>query len=370
MPENVEENVTATEDRPVVATDIFCGAGGLTHGLIGAGIQVTVGVDLDESCSYAYEHNNAPAQFLCRDVAQLTVEELAGFYPENSIRILAGCAPCKPFSTYTRNKVDHEDYELLGHFARFAEGIDPTIVSMENVPQLKKYAIYEEFLRTLRGHGYFVWEEAVYCPDYGIPQRRTRLVLLASKLGPIELIPPTHEEDARPTVRDAIGHLPPLEAGGVSPDDPLHRCHRLSAINLERIRATSEGGGWHEWSDELKLECHKKESGSTYGSVYGRMWWDQPASTMTTQCCGLGNGRFGHPEQDRAISLREAALFQSFPSDYKFFPDGASYSIDSLERHIGNAVPVRLGEVVGLTISQHLETHRDDQRTNLIEDRS
>jgi DNA (cytosine-5)-methyltransferase 1 len=370
MPENTEEAVTATEAPVPVATDIFCGVGGLTHGLISAGIQVTMGVDVDESCRYAYEHNNAGAQFLCRDVAQLSVEELAGFYPENSIRILAGCAPCKPFSTYTRNKDDHEDYELLGHFANFAEGLNPTIVSMENVPQLRKYPIYEDFLETLREHEYFVWEEPVYCPDYGVPQRRTRLVLLASKLGPIGLIAPTHDEDARPTVRDAIGHLPPLIAGGVSPDDPLHRCHRLSPLNLERIRATPEGGGWSEWPDRLKLECHKKPSGATYGSVYGRMWWDQPASTMTTQCCGLGNGRFGHPEQDRAISLREAALFQSFPADYKFFAEGAPFSIDSLERHIGNAVPVRLGEVVGLSISRHLESYRDDHNNDLTKERN
>jgi DNA (cytosine-5)-methyltransferase 1 len=364
MPPTTENSKTNAGERVPVATDIFSGVGGLTHGLIRAGIQVAAGVDVDESCRYAYEHNNAPAQFICRDVSQLTADELIAFYPENSLRILVGCAPCRPFSTYTRSKEQHEDYELLSSFRDLIEGVVPTVVSMENVPQLRKYPIYEDFLQTLNRHDYFVWQEPVYCPSYGIPQRRTRLVLLASKLGPIELIPPTHDENAPTTVRDAIGHLPPLEAGEVSPDDPLHRCHNLSSLNLRRIRATSEGGGWSSWPDELKLKCHKKPSGETYGSVYGRMWWNQPASTMTTQCCGLGNGRFGHPEQDRAISLREAALFQSFPFDYEFFPKDSFPGIDSLERHIGNAVPVKLGEVVGLSISRHLETYRERQREN------
>jgi DNA (cytosine-5)-methyltransferase 1 len=346
-------------EKVPVAVDIFCGVGGLTHGLVSAGIAVAVGVDLDESCRYAFEHNNTPARFSCDDVSQLEADELLGFYPENSLPILVGCAPCQPFSTYTRRKERNDEYELLGSFHRLIEGASPVVVSMENVPQLRKYPIYSEFLEALDESGYSVWEDTVYCPSYGIPQRRTRLVLLASKLGPIELIPPTHDEENRPTVREAIGHLPPLEAGETSDTDPLHRCHGLSETNLARIRATPEGGSWKDWSDALKLECHKKPSGKSYGSVYGRMKWDAPASTMTTQCCGLGNGRFGHPEQDRAISLREAALFQSFPADYQFFPEDDPLGIDTLERHIGNAVPVRLGEVVGLSISRHLERYRE-----------
>lgn len=345
-------------EKVPLATDIFCGVGGLTHGLMRAGIQVVAGVDSDESCRYAFEFNNAPADFLCDDVSELEADELLEYYPENALRILVGCAPCRRFSTYTRRKKRDDEYALLRSFAYLIDGVEADIVSMENVLQLRKYPIYEEFLNTLRAE-YYVSESTVYCPSYGIAQRRTRLVLLASKLGPIELIPPTHDEDDPPTVREAIAHLPPLEAGDTSDIDPLHRCHGLSEKNLTRIRATPEGGGWNDWPDELKLECHKKPSGESYGSVYGRMRWDEPASTMTTQCCGLGNGRFGHPEQDRAISLREAALFQSFPSNYQFFPAGTTPSLDTVERHIGNAVPVRLGEVVGISISRHLELYRE-----------
>lgn len=355
MPQEANEN-----EKVPAATDIFCGIGGLTHGLMLAGIPVVAGVDSDESCRYAYEFNNAPADFLCEDASDLDADELLEYYPENSTRILVGCAPCRPFSPYTRIKKQDDEYELIRSFSNLIDGVEADIISMENVPQLRKYPIYEEFLNTLRAAEYHVWEDVVYCPLYGVPQRRTRLVLLASRLGPIELIPPTRGEDDPPTVREAIGHLPPLSAGQTSDTDPMHRCHGLSDLNLTRIRATPEGGSWKDWPEELRLECHKKPTGESYGSVYGRMKWGEPASTMTTQCCGLGNGRFGHPEQDRAISLREAALFQSFPANYEFFADGQTPSIDALERHIGNAVPVKLAEAIGISISRHLETYREN----------
>lgn len=126
---------------------------------------------------------------------------------------------------------------------------------------------------------------------------------------------------------------------------------------MERIRATPYGGGWKDWDDSLKLDCHKKESGSSFGSVYGRMKWETPAPTMTTLCTGLGNGRFGHPEQDRAISLREAALFQTFPMDYEFFSPEEKFSVSKASRYIGNAVPPKLGEVIAESILLHLKSH-------------
>src|SRR5205823_1223409 len=150
-------------------------------------------------------------------------------------------------------------------------------------------------------------------PDYGIPQLRTRLVLLASLHGPIKLLRPTHPRSRWRTVRDIIHELPPLAAGKISDDDALHQTRGLSPLNLRRIMNTPAGGDWRDWADDLLLECHKKDSGKTFRSVYGRMSWDEPAPTITTQCIGIGNGRFGHPEQDRAISLREAALLQTFP---------------------------------------------------------
>ena len=147
------------------------------------------------------------------------------------------------------------------------------------------------------------------------------MVLLASRLGNIDLISPTHKKENYVTVKDAIGHLPPLEAGQDCPTDALHRCRALSPLNLQRLKSTPYGGSWKDWPADLMLECHKKESGKSFGSVYGRMVWEEPSPTMTTLCTGIGNGRFGHPVQNRAISAREAALFQTFPITYRFFPN-------------------------------------------------
>ena len=166
----------------------------------------------------------------------------------------------------------------------------------------------------------------------------------------IKLISPTHDKEHYITVRDTIGGLRPISAGEIDPSDPLHRTIALTPINLQRIKATPYGGSWHDWPDELILECHKKKGGKTYGSVYGRMEWDKPSPTMTTQCTGLGNGRFGHPDQDRAISAREAALLQTFPISYKFFPDEESVSITKASRYIGNAVPPKLGETIAQSV--------------------
>ena len=157
------------------------------------------------------------------------------------------------------------------------------------------------------------------------------------------------------TVRDAIQGLDGIEAGGASDSDPMHKSSKLSQMNLDRIRNSTPGGTWRDWDDSLRAACHSRESGRTYPSVYGRMEWDRPAPTITTQFHGFGNGRFGHPAQDRAISLREGALLQTFPKDYSFVPDGDPVCIASVARLIGNAVPVSLGEGIGRSIVAHLQ---------------
>lgn len=211
---------------------------------------------------------------------------------------------------------------------------------MENVPQIlnfKEKPVFQDFVSTLRAAGYKVNFNIVYCPDYGIPQTRKRLVLLASKYGPIKLIEKTYKKSEYATVRDAIGSLPSISAGQTDPNDPLHKTHSLTPLNLKRIQSTPYGGGWKDWPDDLRLKCHKTDKGKSFGSVYGRIVWDKPGPTMTTQCAGLGNGRFGHPEQDRALSVREAALIQTFPMNYKFFSDEQNVSITKASRYIGNA---------------------------------
>lgn len=338
--------------------DLFCGAGGLTHGLLNEGFQVCAGVDVDEQCRYPFEENNA-ATFLNRDVVKLTASELEGLFAAEGPRILVGCAPCQPFSTYNQ-KNDDPKWRLVERFGELIVETAPDVVSMENVPRLLEFQggeVFAAFRRTLEKAGYTVRHRIVFLPDYGLPQRRSRLVVMASRHGEIDLEPPTHAPDAYRTVEDVIGRLPALDAGGANGDDKLHTASRLSSINLKRIRASIPGGSWADWDDDLVADCHKVESGRGYRSVYGRMRYDEPAPTITTQFFGFGNGRFGHPEQDRGLSLREGAILQSFPPEYAFVRPGDRVQFKALGRMIGNAVPVLLGQVIGRSIKAHLRHH-------------
>uniref|UniRef100_Q3AQ44 Cytosine-specific methyltransferase n=1 Tax=Chlorobium chlorochromatii (strain CaD3) TaxID=340177 RepID=Q3AQ44_CHLCH len=346
----------------ISAIDLFCGIGGLTYGLKKSGIQVKAGIDIDESCRYSFEEN-CGTKFINKDIQKLQKEELNSIYGNAEIKILVGCAPCQPFSSYTYKKDKNKDkkWQLLYDFSRLIKETKPAIISMENVPTLlnfKKAPVFYDFIQELTANSYKVWFNIVYSPDYGIPQKRRRLVLLASKLGDIELLPPTHNPDNYITVKDAIGNLEAIKSGETSQNDFIHKAAQLSEINLSRIKQSIPGGSWKkDWDDELKLVCHTKEKGKTYVSVYGRMMWNEPSPTMTTFCTGIGNGRFGHPEQNRAISLREAAILQSFPADYKFAENEATLKFGKTSKHIGNAVPPKLGEIIGKSILQHLEKY-------------
>ncbi|NEQ39761.1 MAG: DNA cytosine methyltransferase [Okeania sp. SIO3I5] len=347
----------------ISAVDLFCGAGGLTHGFEKAGLPVNVGYDIDPICKFPYQKNNK-AKFIEKSVENIKGIELAKHFPEGHLKVIAGCAPCQPFSNYSRRYDLHDGetefyrsskWKLLDDFARLVKGCMPDIVTMENVPQLQKHQVFEKFITKLEELKYFVTYYEVKCQDYGIPQARRRLVFFASKFGNIDLIPPTYDRHNYKTVRDTIEHLEPLKAGQSSKTDPLHQCSKLSALNLRRIRASKPGGTWRDWPEDLIAKCHTKKSGKSYPSVYGRMEWDSPSPTITTQCFGFGNGRFGHPKQDRAISLREAALLQTFPKKYQFFPPNESFASIKIGRLIGNAVPVKLGEVVAKSILNHIQ---------------
>ncbi len=343
---------------PGSVVDLFCGVGGLTHGLRKEGFRVSAGVDLDEQCRYPFEKNN-DARFILKDVVGLKADELAGLFEAGQPRILVGCAPCQPFSTYNQ-KNDDPKWRLVERFGELISEIKPDVVSMENVPRLLEFQggrVFEEFRATLVRAGYTVHSQVVFLPDYGLPQRRSRLVLLASLHGSLALGEPTHQPDQYRTVKEAIGKLPPIEAGDQSETDPLHTSSRLSPINLRRIRASMPGGSWADWDEDLVAKCHTAATGKGYRSVYGRMRMEEPSPTITTQFFGFGNGRFGHPEQDRGLSLREGAILQSFPSDYEFFRHGEKVQFKALGRLIGNAVPVLLGQVIGRSIKSHLRNH-------------
>ena len=345
------------KSKNVTVVDLFCGVGGLTCGLQKAGLNVVAGFDSDNTCRFAYEYNNK-AKFINCDISKIDSSEISKYYKTNDIKILVGCAPCQTFSRQTnkyKDRTKDEKWNLLKFYANHVENIQPDIISMENVPELMKFDIFQYFVDVLKKNNYYVSYQIVDCSKYGLPQKRRRLVLLASKLGEIELIKPNPNQKYR-TVESEIKYLPALKNGEQDKKDPLHRCAKLTDLNLKRIKQSVPGGTWQDWDSDILPECYKKSTGKSYSAVYGRMKWDSPSPTMTTQFYIYGTGRFGHPEQNRALSLREGALLQTFPKDYQFI-ENEEYSLKVIGRHIGNAVPVDLGLVIGNSIKQHLQKY-------------
>ena len=216
-----------TADYKIGVVDLFCGIGGLSHGMYRTGFKIIAGFDIDETCKYAYETNNK-AVFYGQDINTISKEQINNLFAGYDIKILAGCAPCQPFSSYAFKVKDKDDkkYNLLYQFGRLVKEVLPDIVTMENVSQIlsfKQKPVLDDFISTLKQNGYYVTFKTVFCPDYGIPQSRKRLVLLASRYGTIELIPPTHSPENYKTVRAVIGSLPPIKAGEICKSDTLHR---------------------------------------------------------------------------------------------------------------------------------------------------
>jgi len=344
--------------RDMACVDLFCGVGGFARGLRDAGIPVIAGVDLDNACKHPYEANNG-STFHALDVASLKGSDLISWFGSSQIRVLAGCAPCQPFSSYSQRykPVGTERWGLLNHFARLVKEVKPDIVTMENVPTIARHSVFDDFVATLKKEGYAVWFKVIDCAVYGLPQRRRRTVLLASRFGGIELKAPLHSKTK--TVADVLKGLPVLRHGHSNKRDPLHAASGLSQLNYDRIKASKPGGTWRDWPEHLIAKCHTKKTGKTYPSVYGRMKWNEPAPTLTTQFFGFGNGRFGHPTQARGLSLREGAILQGFPENYSFVPEGAAIRFKVLGRLIGNAVPVDLGRAIGESIVEHVKKYVD-----------
>lgn len=344
----------------MIAVDFFCGGGGMTRGLLNAGIKVLCGVDSNPECKETYEKNNH-IEYLIEDVVNFTPEDLLLKFPQlknNEDLLLVGCAPCQPFSILRRDEFDkygkpipHKSVNLLVEFGRFVKKMYPAHILIENVPGLKGKGkeILDEFKRLILELGYLYEEKIVYAKDYGVPQNRRRYVLIASRLFTPHIPLPTHGKGRLPykTVRDAISRFPAISAGEENNSIPNHRAANLKPMLIERIKATPhDGGSRTDWPDYLVLKCHKNFSGHT--DVYGRMKWDEPSPTLTVKCFSLSNGRFGHPEQNRAISLREAASIQTFPDDYIFYG-----SVQEIGKQIGNAVPVLLSEILGKYILEN-----------------
>lgn len=346
--------------RNVCAVDLFCGVGGLTYGLRKAGIKVRAGIDNDSSCQDVYTQNNRKTDFILADIKKIKPDTISKYYKKSDIKVLVGCAPCQPFSSHTRKNwgkghgATGDDCSLLQEFSRIMKKCQPDIISIENVPGLKRHKVFEDFLHTLKkdmGFEYSV--KIVFCPEYGVPQTRRRLVLLASRFGKIDLIPPIYtNKNEWPTVGDFIKTLPPLEHGTQSTKDPCHWSLKLTDKNLERIKQSIPGGSWRDWDKALISDCHKK---AHYPASYGRMQWNGLSPTVTTQFCYYSTGRFGHPEQNRAISLREGALLQTFPRSYNLQSEKNPLIPREIARHTGNAVPVYIGWAIGKSMQEHID---------------
>ncbi len=340
--------------------DFFSGCGGASRGFQNAGMAIVFALDWDRDAANTFEANFPTAKVQCRDIHESHAERIAQLVDRQRPHpvLFCGCAPCQPFSKQNSARRDprHDDRaSLLREFLRFIVECTPDIVFVENVPGIQTFDQDAEpmrgFLRGLDKVGYRYCYDTVSLKHFGVPQARRRFLLLASRHGPIEFPDHTHgpstPNPAYKTVRHAIGDLPDVPAGATHPDIANHRAARLSDLNLERIRETPEGGGYADWPKRLWLECHRKTKG--YSDAYGRMSWDKPASGLTTRCISYSNGRFGHPKQDRAITVREAACLQTFPMDFQFFG-----SLNAMAKQIGNAVPVRVAEVVGRHFLRHL----------------
>ena len=334
------------------AIDLFCGAGGLTNGLRRAGWNVVAGIDVDDAVGATYRRNNPASRFVQADLREVTDDDaraLARGVPSREL-LLAGCAPCQPFSKQRgrRGVRGRSDSTLLGEFARLVVALRPRAVLMENVPGIAAvpgFSSFRRFVGTLRDCGYDYDHRVLNARDFGVPQHRRRRVLLAIQDAPARLPEPPAPDAGARTVRGTIARFPAIDAGETHPDIANHQAARLSPLNLKRIKATPvDGGSRRDWKPELVLECHRAV-GTGFSDVYGRMWWDRVAPTLTSRCNSLSNGRFGHPEQNRAISLREAAALQTFHDDYEF--SGAK---NAIARWIGNAVPVAFAETLGAAI--------------------
>lgn len=336
--------------------DFFCGCGGTSAGLRQVGMNIVAGIDNDTDAGKTYTANFPGSTFLLKDIRDLKPSELDEFLVGLPGKLLfAACAPCQPFTKqHTQKKEGDTRRELLDHFHKFVDELNPDYVLLENVPGLQRIAHNEgplgRFLSLLQAREYSFDVKVISSQDYGVPQIRKRLVLIASRLGEITVPSPTHgvsPDRPHSTVWEWIGDLPAIQAGESDDTVPNHRAANLSELNKTRIRSTPVNGGRKNWPTDLTLRCHEGHSG--HSDVYGRMAKDRPASALSTRCISLSNGRYGHPTQDRAISVREAARLQTFPDDFQFFG-----SMNSMARQIGNAVPVKLAEAMGRAVHDHL----------------
>ena len=334
--------------------DFFCGAGGMSFGLSQAGLKILGGIDNSKECQRTYEVNVPGAMYIRRDITQLSANELGrrlGIRPDDPNLVFCGCSPCQFWSKIrTDKRKSLQTAFLLKQFQKFIMAFRPGYIVVENVPGLFRRAdneILRQFLSFLTKCGYNFAHDIVNANHYGVPQNRLRYLLIASRVKTIHSLPtPAARVDLN--VENFLGSrngFDSIAAGHRDATEFIHTAMALSERNLRRIRMTPPNGGDRlAWAGdpELQIDAYRGRD-KIFRDVYGRMSWDKPAPTITTRFHSLSNGRFGHPEEDRAISMREGATLQTFPQSYNFFWE----NLDALARQIGNAVPPALAERIG-----------------------
>ena len=349
----VDLRVVSPPSSSRTVIDLFAGCGGGSIGFRAAGIEPMAAVEIDQAAADAYAKNIGIPP-LVADIRHVDGEALlqSTGLREGECLLLFGCPPCQSFTILRRgaasSDIDRRRNELPNEYLRLVDAIRPRHIAFENVPGMVEprwRPIFDYLLEALDDFGYRCVWDVVDAADHGVPQHRRRLLVIGSRVAAPSLPVATHgpqSASAAPyrTVHDAIGNLRRLEAGEVDPDDGYHRARRHSELAIRRLRAVPEGGGRKDLPADLQLECHKKHNG--HYDIYGRMWWERPAPTLTSGCTNITRGRFGHPEQDRAITLREAMRLQTLPDSTVLTGTG-----DGMALQIGNAVPSLLGQRVG-----------------------
>ncbi|MBO6306884.1 MAG: DNA cytosine methyltransferase [Paludibacteraceae bacterium] len=351
----IEQNTPAGEFK---AIDFFCGGGGMTCGLRQAGIHVIAGVDFDKNARATYEYNNPGSVFIHEDITKLPLNYFAERFQikrKDDNLILVGCSPCQYYSIINTDRTKSvKSRDLLIHFAKFIEYYRPGYVLVENVPGIvtNKESILPRFLEQLQKLGYaHIAKGVVDMSNYGIPQSRRRFSLIATRLNREISLPAKSEKIL--TVGDVLGEkngFPQIVAGHKDSTPFAHTVAGLGKVCLQRLSYTPHNGGNRlSWANipDLQLPCYRGKDDS-FKDNYGRMWWNRPSPTITTKFFNISNGRFAHPDEDRAISIREGATLQTFPKNYVF----KTNSIAAAARIIGNAVPCAYAKLLGLTILQ------------------
>lgn len=332
--------------------DLFCGCGGLTKGMHRAGFQTELAIDLNKYATQTYKLNFRKTEIIEDDIRNVDITQVKNSIKEKPIHLLAGCPPCQGFSSIRRlnqrKSVRDSRNALVLEYLRFVKELNPYTIMMENVPWLENYYQFQRMVSELEKMGYNPKYEIVNVKNYGVPQSRERLVLVGSRLGIINV---AKGNGKKVTVRQRIGSLPtPKET-----NDPLHKILPNHSDRIKELIALvpKNGGSRTDLPKKYELACHKKE-GVGFNDIYGRLRWDSWSSTITGGCLNPSKGRFLHPEQDRVITPREAAMLQSFPKNYKF-PTNIPKA--SLALMIGNALPPTFSYYQSKNIKNHLDKH-------------